>query len=101
MKASLLLVAVALACALALPLSAPAWAQSCASFPSNDCPAPGVPQGAPSYPCYAGQVKGDWNSMTYHRPSQASYARVGSGPRSDTWCFDSEGDAEGLGFQSA
>ena len=101
MKASLVLVAVVLACVSSLPFTAPAGAQACASFPSNDCPAPGVPRGAPSYPCYAEQIKGDWNTMTYYLPWHPSYSQIGSWPRANTWCFDSGADAESLAFWSA
>jgi len=100
MKASLLLVVV-LACSIAAPPGTPARAQACASFPSSDCPAPGVPRGVPSYPCYQGQIKGDWTSMLYHSPSQPSYPEIGSGPGSNTWCFNSQPEAQTLGFQPA
>lgn len=79
---------------------APASAQSCDWFPSTVCPAPGR-RGTLSYPCFATQVKGDWNSMTYHLPGQASYGGRGSAPASDIWCFDEAQEAIGWGFRRA
>jgi hypothetical protein len=98
MKASLMLAVLTLACSLTSPFSTPAQASGCASFPSSDCPAGSVPRGAPNYPCYGGQIKGDWNSMRYYAPQHPSYSRVGSASGSDVWCFDYAEDAENFGF---
>jgi hypothetical protein len=101
MKKLLLPGVLALVCALTPPVATSALAQPpCASdpSPSNDCPARGVSTTAASFPCYAGQVKGDWYSMNYYLPWQASYATVGHRAGSDVWCFSSAADAEGLGF---
>ena len=95
MKACLLVVALALTCSLALPFSARAQQ----TRPSTTSPAPGVPPGAPSYPCYPEQIKGDWNSMIFHLPWQASYSGIGSGPSQNVQCFDSEAEAQSFGFR--
>ena len=99
MKRLLLLVVLGIACL--LPATSPAQAQACASFPSSQCPAPGVQPGTPSYPCFGGQVKADWNSMTFYLPSQQFYGVIGSDPRSNTWCFADAGGAASLGFHGA
>ena len=78
----------------------PANAQSCDWFPSTVCPAPGQ-RGTPNYPCFATQVKGDWDSMTYHLPAQTSYRGRGSAPASDIWCFDNAQEAVDWGFRRA
>ena len=101
MKVCLLVVVLALACSLAIPSSARAQPQLCDWSPSSQCRAPGILAGAPSYPCYPGQIKGDRDSLSYHLPSQASYPAVGAGPGADVWCFDSEAEAQSLGFQRA
>jgi len=101
MRALALLAVLALACSLAPPFAGSALAQrSCASYPlpSNDCPAPGVSTAAASFPCFAGQIKGDWYSMSYYLPWQGSYATVGRRSGSDVWCFPTAEDAEELGF---
>lgn len=100
MKASFALAALALACSLTLPFSEPAQANACASYPSSDCPARGVQPGATSYPCFGGQIKGDWYSMRSYAPRSPLYSRVGAGSGSDVWCFDYAYEAEGLGFES-
>ena len=100
MRASLLLAVLALACSLTPPFVASARAQECGlnSPPSNDCPARGVSPSATSYPCYSGQIKGDWYSMRYYQPWQSSYATIGRREGSDVSCFSSAEDAEGVGF---
>lgn len=100
MKASFVLTALALACLLFLPFSEPARANACASYPSSDCPARGVPPGASSYPCFAGQVKGDWNTGQYYTSRSPFYGQIGSGQGSDVSCYDYPGDAEAVGFTS-
>jgi hypothetical protein len=80
--------------------AAPAEAQTCDWFPSTVCPAPGR-RGTSSYPCNANQIKGDWSSMTYHLPTQASYSGRGSAPSSDIWCFDDAQEAADWGFRRA
>jgi hypothetical protein len=101
MKPFFLLVAIALVCSLAPSSGGVAVAQACASFPSNDCPAPGVSLSAPSYPCYPGQIKGDWNGMLYYVPWQPAYPGIGSTLRSNAWCFNSEAEAQYFQFQRA
>jgi len=87
-------------CSLTPPFAGPVRAQRCASnpLPSNECPAGGVLPTAASFPCRAGQIKGDWYSMSCYLPWQASYSAVGRRAGSDVWCFTSAEDAEGLGF---
>jgi len=98
MKASVLVAVLAVLCSLTPPFAGPVRAQRCASYPlsSNECPA--VSPTAVSFPCRAGQIKGDWYSMSYYLPWQASYSAVGRRAGSDVWCFTSAEDAEGLGF---
>ena len=98
MKASVLVAVLAVLCSLTPPFAEPVRAQQCAShpLPSNECPA--VSPTAASFPCRQGQIKGDWYSMSYYLPWQASYSAVGSRAGSDVWCFTSAEDAEGLGF---
>ena len=98
MKAFLQLGVLALACLVVPPSGEPARAQACASFPSSDCPAPGVAPGEPSYPCFPGQIKGDRNSMNYYRPWEQLYPATGAGSRSNTWCFNSDAEAGSFGF---
>ena len=98
MRASFIFAALALACTLTLPFSEPVQANACASYPSSDCPARGVQPGAASYPCFGGQIKGDWYRGRYYTPGSVSYAGIGSGPGSDVWCFNYVEEAEGLGF---
>jgi hypothetical protein len=102
MRALVIVAALALALAFSLTpaFSTPVDANACASFPSSDCPAGGVPRGALSYPCYRGQVKADWFSMRYYEPSDNSYAKIGSGSGTDVWCFDYAEDAQRYGFSS-
>jgi len=100
MRATVIVAALALAFSLTLSFSTQVQANACASFPSSDCPAGGVPRGAASYPCYRGQLKGDWNSMRYYDANHPSYARIGAAPGSDVWCFDYAEDAQGYGFSS-
>ncbi len=81
--------------------SRPAAAQSCDSYPSSDCPARGVARGSAAYPCLAGQIKADWNTMLYRAPGQTSYASAGYEVNADTWCFDDEYSAQEYGFRRA
>jgi hypothetical protein len=99
MRRVVLLVALALALSLPAPHRAIVRASACDWSPSSGCPAPGVGPGAPSYPCYPGQIKGDRNSMTYHLPGQGSYQGTGGGSFANTWCFSAEEEAQSLGFR--
>jgi hypothetical protein len=81
--------------------SRPADAQPCDQYPSSECPARGVSRSMAHFPCLAGQIKGDWNTMLYRTPRHASYASTGLGPNADIWCFDDEYQAEGYGFRNA
>jgi len=101
MKRSLMIGILALAPWLTSPHTSAVVAQACASFPSTDCPAPGVPRGALSYPCYPGQIKGDWYSMNYYVPAHPDYSSIGSALRSDTWCFDTISQAQDLRFSKS
>jgi hypothetical protein len=81
--------------------ASPVYAQpSCEWFPSSDCAAQ-VSAGSTSQPCFSGQVKADWLSMSYHLPWQASYRSTGTGSNADVWCFDSEQQAIYYGFRRA
>ena len=73
---------------------------SCDWNPSSGCPA-SVSRSAPSFPCYAGQIKGDWDTMLYHTANQASYASTGTGSYADVWCFSQIQDALDYGFERA
>jgi hypothetical protein len=81
----------------------PASAQStaCEKYPSSQCPAQGVARGLPNYPCFAQQIKADWNTGLYRLPGQASYAASGYEINADTWCFDSDLQAQQQGFRPA
>jgi hypothetical protein len=100
MRAGLVLSYFGIACLVILTTARPASAQACEWFPSSACPAPGQ-RGTTNYPCFDDQVKGDWNTMTYHLSSQASYAGRGTTPTSDIWCFDQELEARNRGFRAA
>ena len=100
MRAGLVLSFIGITCLVILTTARPASAQACEWFPSSACPAPGQ-RGMTNYPCYYEQIKGDWNTMTYHTSYQPSYAGRGTTPTSDIWCFDQEFEARGRGFRAA
>ena len=50
-----------------------------------------------AYPCQVNQIKGNRNSMIYHVPSGASYAKT----RANVECFDSEAAAITAGYRKA
>ncbi len=50
-----------------------------------------------SYPCKEGQIKGNRNSMIYHVPEGASYAKT----YKNVECFDTEGEAKAAGYIKA
>lgn len=49
------------------------------------------------YPCAQGQIKGNLNSMIYHVPGGASYAKTAA----NVQCFDTEAQAQAAGFTRA
>jgi micrococcal nuclease len=50
-----------------------------------------------SYPCTAGQIKGNRTSKIYHVPGGTSYART----KKNVGCYDTEKDAQGAGYTKA
>jgi len=58
---------------------------------------PTINPAADSYPCRAGQIKGNRDTNIYHVPGQATYART----RNNVACFDTEADALSAGYHKA
>jgi hypothetical protein len=96
-RISVVLILIALLCIMFTIVAQPALAApACEWFPSSNCPAPGSTS---TSPCYADQIKANWNTMTYHLPGQTSYRAAGA--YADVWCFDSEREAINYGFRRA
>ncbi len=58
----------------------------------------GVATSDASFPCTAGQIKGNPNTMIYHLPEGAYYATTRN---SEVVCFDNVADAEAAGYRAA
>lgn len=87
------------------PTAVPAAAAPATAVPSTAAPATAVParptaspaprvQSVASAPCLVGQIKANFNSMIYHAPGGASYARTNA----NVMCFDTEALARASGF---
>ncbi|MFM7678883.1 MAG: thermonuclease family protein [Roseiflexaceae bacterium] len=59
--------------------------------------APALTAADEAAPCQVNQIKGNRNSMIYHVPSGASYAKT----KANVECFDSEAAAEAAGYRKA
>lgn len=78
------------------PTEAPPPTPVPVSGPVPDLPGE-PPPGEPWLPCAKGQIKGNIESVIYHVPSGASYART----YRNVHCFNSEAEAQAAGYRRA